>query len=239
MKIIALIPARGGSKSIKNKNITPFSGKPLISYTIEQALQSKLIDRVIVSTDSNEIANVAKQYGADIPFMRPTELAEDDTVDLPVFEHCLEYLRNNEKYIPDIIVQLRPTSPLRTLSMIDDAINLLIKNKYASSVRCICEPSQNPFKMWMVKQDGFIKPLVETEIHEPYNQPRQVLPEVYWQNGYVDVMRYSTIVSDHSMTGNNILPMLVDSENIIDIDNHITLKLAEYIYQSKIEVGTV
>jgi len=233
--IIALIPARGGSKSIKNKNIAPFCGKPLISHTIEQALQSKLIDRVIVSTDSNEIAKVAKQYDADVPFIRPSEIAQDDTLDLPVFEHCLEYLKSSERYIPDIIVQLRPTSPLRTVSMIDKAITILIDNKNASSVRCVCEPSQNPFKMWTIKDDGFMKPLVDIEIQEPYNQPRQALPEVYWQNGYVDVMRYNTIVSNKSMTGDNILPMLVDSENIIDIDNHITLKLAEHIYQNQIE----
>jgi CMP-N,N'-diacetyllegionaminic acid synthase len=232
-RVIALIPARGGSKSIKDKNIVPFCDKPLISYTIKHALRSKLIDRVIVSTDSKRIADVAKHYGAEVPFIRPFELAQDDTVDLPVFEHCLDYLKNNELYIPDIIVHLRPTSPLRTVSMIDDAINLLIENSDASSVRCVCEPAQNPFKMWAIGKDGFIKSLINSNIHEAYNQPRQALPEVYWQNGYVDIMRCKTISRDKSMTGDKILPLIVDSENIIDIDNLITLKLAEYIYQDQ------
>jgi|APSaa5957512535_1039671.scaffolds.fasta_scaffold36074_2 CMP-N,N'-diacetyllegionaminic acid synthase len=233
MKITAIIPARGGSKSIKDKNIVDFCNKPLIAYSIDHALKSKYIDRVIVSTDSEIIANIAKQYGAEVPFIRPLELAQDDTLDLPVIKHCLDYLNRNEKYIPDIVVHLRPTSPLRTPKMVDDAIRMLIENDEASSIRCVCEPAQNPFKMWTLNKDGFIQPLINSNITEAYNQPRQALPNVLWQNGYIDVVRYETITEGRSITGNKILPLTVDSENIIDIDNHITLKLAEYIYQSQ------
>ena len=233
MKITAIIPARGGSKSIKNKNIVDFCNKPLIAYSIEQALKSNYIDRVIVSTDSNVIANIAKQYGAEVPFIRPSELAQDDTLDLPVIKHCLDYLNTSERYIPNIVAHLRPTSPLRTSRMVDDAIQLLIENEKASSVRCVCEPAQNPFKMWTLEEDGFMQPLINSKISEAYNQPRQSLPDVLWQNGYIDVMRYETICDSNSMTGEKILPLIVDSENIIDIDNHITLKLAEYIYRSQ------
>jgi CMP-N,N'-diacetyllegionaminic acid synthase len=233
MKITAIIPARGGSKSIKNKNIVDFCNKPLIAYSIEQALKSNYIDRVIVSTDSKVIANIAKQYGAEVPFIRPSELAQDDTLDLPVIKHCLDYLNRNEQYVPDIVAHLRPTSPLRTSKMVDDAIKMIVESDEATSVRCVCEPAQNPFKMWTLKADGFLQPLINSRISEAYNQPRQSLPDVLWQNGYIDVIRYETIFDGNSMTGEKILPLIVDSENIIDIDNHITLKLAEYIFQSQ------
>ena len=232
-EIIALIPARSGSKGVPDKNIRPLGGIPLMAYSISVALKSTLIDRVIVSTDSEEYARIARNYGAEVPFIRPLELAQDDTLDLPVIKHCLDYLNRNEKYIPDIVVHLRPTSPLRTPKMVDDAIRMLIENDEASSIRCVCEPAQNPFKMWTLNKDGFIQPLINSNITEAYNQPRQALPNVLWQNGYIDVVRYETITEGRSITGNKILPLTVDSENIIDIDNHITLKLAEYIYQSQ------
>ncbi len=234
MKIIAVIPARGGSKSIPKKNLVNFCGKPLISYSIEIAKKCSSIDRVIVSSDDNEIIDVALKYGAEVPFIRPKEISQDDTTDYPVFEHCLKYLNDYEGYKPDIIVQLRPTSPLRTPEMVEKAIHKLISRPEADSVRSVCEPSQNPFKMWMINNSGFIEPLLKDEKNnEPYNQPRQNLPYVYWQNGYIDVTRYSTIIEKKSMTGDQILPLVVDNNEIIDIDNDVTFQFAEMIYSSK------
>ena len=232
MEIIAIIPARGGSKSIPKKNIRKFCGKPLLAYSIETALECPSIDRVVVSSDSKKIIDIAIRYGAEAPFTRPEVLAMDDTPDLPVFIHCLDFLKENEAYEADIIVQLRPTSPLRTVDMVEDAIHLLLDNQKADSVRTVCEPSQNPFKMWIMQGDGFLKELIDTEINESYNQPRQNLPEIYWQNGYVDVTRSRTILYKNSMTGDRILPLVVDNQHIIDIDNESTFKMAEMTYTS-------
>jgi CMP-N,N'-diacetyllegionaminic acid synthase len=230
MKVLALVPARGGSKSIPLKNIKTFCSKPLIVHSIQTALNSPSINRIIVSTDSKEIASISKKAGAEVPFLRPHEFSLDDTLDLPVFIHCLEWLKEYEGYEPDIIVQLRPTSPLRSVKMVEDAIRLMLENPEADSVRAVCDPSQNPFKMWEIKSDGYLIPLVKTEIVEQFNQPRQSLPQVYWQNGYVDVTRRNTLLKKNSMTGDNVLPLIVDASNIIDIDNEYTFQLAEILF---------
>lgn len=125
-EILALIPARGGSKGIPRKNIRLFAGYPLIAWSIAAAKQAELVTRIIVSTDNEEIAEVAREYGAETPFLRPPELAQDKTTDLPVFEHTLKWLEGVEGYRPDIIVQLRPTSPIRPKNMVDDAIRILL-----------------------------------------------------------------------------------------------------------------
>lgn len=236
LKIIALIPARGGSKTIPHKNIKKLAGKPLIVHTIEVSKSSSLIDRIIVSTDSQQIADISKKAGAEVPFLRPAEFAQDDTLDLPVFIHCLEWMKVYEQYIPDILVHLRPTSPLRTVEMLDTAIQMLVDNPLADSVRTVCEPSQSPFKMWTKAEDGYLKPLCKSDIGEVWNQPRQVLPTVYWQNGYVDVTRTKIILGKKSMTGDKILPLIVDNRNIIDIDDEISFQLAETLYLKNREI---
>ena len=138
MRVLAIIPARGGSKSIPKKNIKPFCGKPLLAHSIETAIKCPSIDRVVVSSDNNEIIDVAIEFGAEAPFIRPKDLAKDDTPDLPVFLHCLDYFKKKESYEVDIIVHLRPTSPLRTLEMVEDGIQLLKDNLEADSVRAVC-----------------------------------------------------------------------------------------------------
>ncbi|MBI1855503.1 MAG: acylneuraminate cytidylyltransferase family protein, partial [Chloroflexi bacterium] len=125
-EILALIPARGGSKGIPRKNIRSFAGYPLIAWSIAAAKQSGLVTRIIVSTDDDEIAAVAREWGAETPFMRPTELAQDKTLDLPVFEHALKWLAENENYKPDVLIQLRPTSPIRPRDLVDDAVRILL-----------------------------------------------------------------------------------------------------------------
>jgi len=218
---LAIIPARGGSKSIPMKNITCLAGTPLIAFTIEVARKSRLVSRVLVSTDSEKIRDVSLSLGAEAPFLRPAELAQDDTPDLPVFLHALEWLSKNEDYHPEIVVHLRPTTPLRRVERVDEAIDLLVGNPEADSVRAVSPPLQNPFKMWTLG-DPWLRPLVDVGVREPYNQPRQSLPTVYWQTGYVDVIRTSTLISKNSMTGDLILPYIV-----VDIDQPFSLKLAE------------
>lgn len=219
-EILALIPARGGSKGIPRKNIRNFAGYPLLAWSIAAAKQSKSVTRIIVSTDDEEIAAIAREWGAETPFLRPAELAHDQTTDLPVFEHALKWMQEMEGYRPEIMVQLRPTSPIRPKSMVDDAIRILLDHKDADCVRGVVPAAQNPFKMWRFNgEEKPLNPLLEVEgITEPYNAPRQILPPVYWQTGHIDAMRTATITHKKSLTGDIIYPLLIDPKYAVDID---------------------
>jgi len=220
-EVLAVIPARGGSKGIPRKNIRDFAGYPLIAYSIAAGLQAETVTRVIVSTDDEEIAEVAREYGAEVPFMRPDEYAQDSTLDLPVFAHALRALAETEDYHPDVVIQLRPTSPIRPVSMVDDAVRLLLDNPEADSVRGVVPAGQNPHKMWRIDEaSGRMNALLQVEgIAEPYNSPRQKLPPVYWQTGHIDVIRPRAILEKNSMSGDVILPLLIDPKFTVDIDN--------------------
>ncbi len=219
-EVLALVPARGGSKSIPRKNIRLFAGHPLIAYSIAAGLQASAVTRVIVSTDDEEIASVARQYGAETPFLRPAELAQDATTDLPVFQHALKWLDEHEGYRPEIVVQLRPTSPVRPSDCVDRAIEILIRYPEADCVRGVIPSGQNPFKMWRIDAAGRMAPLMQVDgLAEPYNAPRQSLPQTYWQTGHIDAMRVSTILRKGSLSGEVILPLLIDPRYSIDIDS--------------------
>ncbi|MEJ2596847.1 MAG: acylneuraminate cytidylyltransferase family protein [Anaerolineales bacterium] len=227
IEVLALIPARGGSKSIPRKNIQPLAGFPLIAYSIRAGLAAGTVRRVVVSTDDKEIAAISRQFSAETPFLRPPELAQDHTTDLPVFQHALRWLEENEGYRPEIVVQLRPTSPFRRVAHIDQAVQRLLERPQADSVRTVCIPFQNPFKMWRIASDGFMQPLLQTGHPEPYNQPRQALPEVYWQTGYVDAAWSKTILGQDSMTGAHILPLVISPSDWVDIDSPDDWRRAE------------
>jgi N-acylneuraminate cytidylyltransferase len=236
--VLALIPARGGSKSIPKKNIRNFAGHPLVAYSIAAGLAAETVDRVIVSTDDEEIAVIARRYGAETPFLRPPEISRDDTPDYPVFLHALVWLEKNEGYRPELLVQLRPTSPLRRTWHIDQAVNKLRDRPDASAIRTVCIPFQNPFKMWRINNDGFLQQIMETDIHEAFNQPRQLLPQVYWQTGYVDVIWSRTVLERSSMTGTHILPLIINADEWIDIDTSDDWKRAERLIENgEIKLG--
>lgn len=229
-KILAVIPARAGSKSVPDKNIREIAGKPMLAYSIEHALQSKLINRVIVSTDSEKYAKLARHYGAEVPFLRPAEYATDTALDYDVFYHALTWLKEQENYIPDVVVQLRPTYPIRRIADIDAMISMLLACPLADSVRSMTKASEIPYKMWLVaeqNQEGCqsednnileqygeengqricgrrIVPLM-TDIPECYNMPRQQLPVAYYQNACIDVFRPEVVLEQHSMSGQYIL----------------------------------
>jgi CMP-N,N'-diacetyllegionaminic acid synthase len=225
-EILALIPARGGSKGILRKNLVPLLGKPLIGYTIEQALASRLITRTIVSTDDDEIAAVSRQFKADVPFMRPAEFAQDRSLDFEVFWHALNWLKEHEAYNCDLVVHLRPTGPVRRLDLIDEAISLMLAHPEADALRSVSTPTQTPYKMWSI-ENGYLNPLLSVEgMKEPYCLPRQVLPPVYWQNGYIDIIRPATILEQRLMAGKTILPF-VTREPILEIDYGDSLPLVE------------
>lgn len=237
-EVLALIPARGGSKGIPGKNIKSFAGHPLIAYSIAAGLKSKYVTRVIVSTDDEQIASVARNLGAETPFLRPAEFAQDTSVDFPVFEHALKWLKENEGYHPDFVVQLRPTSPIRPCALVDDAIETLLNHPHADSVRGIVPAGQNPHKMWRINADnGLMQPLLTVEgIAEPYNAPRQSLPAVYWQTGHIDVIRTETILQKHSMSGDQVLPIQIDPAYTVDIDTPSDWeKYERLVYERKVD----
>ena len=220
-EVLAIIPARGGSKGIPHKNIKLFAGYPLIAYSIAAGLQSELTTRVIVSTDDEEIAEIARKWGAETPFLRPAEFAADNTLDLPVFQHALSWLKEHENYVPDIVLQLRPTSPARPRTLVDEAVKLLMAHPEADSVRGVVPADENPHKMWRVDpKTGLMNGLLKVDgIDEPYNAPRQKLPPVYWQTGHIDAIRPErTFMAGDSMSGKNILPLFLDPAFTIDID---------------------
>jgi len=228
VEILALIPARGNSKSIPRKNIREFAGYPLIAFSITAALQSKHVSRVIVSTDNEAIAAISREFEAETPFSRPEELARDDTMDFPVFEHALLWLEKNEKYKPEIIVQLRPTSPVIPIGLIDDAVEVLINHPQADSIRGVVQSEQNPYKMWHIQKNGTLRPVLQIDrLPESYNAPRQELPQTYWQTGHIDVIRRETILEKHSMSGDTILPIVINPSFAIDIDTPLDWKRAE------------
>jgi YrbI family 3-deoxy-D-manno-octulosonate 8-phosphate phosphatase len=227
--VLAIIPARGGSKGIPRKNIRLFAGYPLIAYSIAAGLQAKSVTRVIVSTDDEEIAGVARRFGAEVPFLRPKELAGDRTLDLPVFQHALAWFTEHENYSPDVVVHLRPTTPLRPPGLVDRSVQILLEHSEADSVRGLTPASQNPFKMWLMEgEDKPIHPLTTVPgIDEPYNAPRQILPMAYAHTGLIDVIRPETILKLNSMSGRIIFPVLFDPVYSVDLDTPDDWRRAE------------
>lgn len=230
-EVLAIIPARGGSKGIPGKNIRSFSGYPLVAWSIAAARQSVFVTRIIVSTDSEEIAAVAREWGAETPFLRPAEFSQDRTTDLPVFVHALKWLEEHEGYRPDVVVQLRPTSPIRPQNCVDDAVRILLDHPDGQSVRGVVPAGQNPHKMWRLPggENAPMKNLLAVDgIDEPYNAPRQILPNIYWQTGHVDAIRPQAIL-DGSMSGKTIYPLLIDPKFTVDLDNLNDWMRAEWL----------
>ena len=230
MKILCIIPARSGSKGIDDKNVKIFKSKPLLSWSIEQALQSKYTMRIIVSTDSEQYKHIAIKYGAEVPFMRPTEISQDLSTDFEFIKHTINWLKDNEMYIPDIILQLRPTQPCRNVKDIDKCLDFFIENfeKY-DSLRTVVEFEKSPYKMYRInKLENKLEPLYTEidDIKEPYNQCRQTLPKTYLHNGYIDIIKTS-IIKYGTISGKNIYPYIMEKDDVIDIDTINDWKKAE------------
>ena len=227
--ILAIIPARGGSKGLPGKNILPLAGHPLIAYSIKAALDAPGITRVIVSTDSEEIADIARQYGAEVPFLRPAAYATDSSLDIDVFEHALTWLQENDNYLPDLVVQLRPTSPIRYMADIEACLTKLADDENADSLRIVTPAPLTPYKMWRIEsEDTPMQPLLTLDgVADPHNHPRQQLPTVYWQIGTLDVIRPRVVLEQKSMSGKKVLPYIVSQDQAIDIDDIFSFQRAE------------
>jgi len=223
MKILAIVPARGGSKGILHKNIRNLAGKPMISYTISAAKKSKYIDRIIVTTDDKKIAKVSSSAGAEVPFLRPQKISKDNSTTLQAVKHTLDFLRIHQSYVPDVIVILQPTSPLRTTKLIDDTINTLIKSK-ATCALTVSKIKKHPFSSFWLKS-GFLEPF--TKNFMKYVR-RQKQPDLYFPTGDVYALWYRTIEKYGSIYGPKIKPVLAESIGV-DIDDPFDLFLAEMI----------
>lgn len=228
-RVLALVPARGGSKGLPRKNVLPLGGHPLVAWSVAAGLQAETVHRVLCSTDDPEIAEAAVRYGAEAPFLRPAELAQDDTLDLPVFQHALAWLERELHWRADIVVQLRPTSPLRFPGQVDEAVRMLLDTPEATGVRTVIPAPANPYKMWLLPERGaghYMRPLVGVPcFEESYNMPRQKLPQAWWHTGTIDVVR-ADVVRAGRMSGDRLLPMPADPRQAVDIDTEDDLVAA-------------
>ncbi len=223
-RIITIIPARGGSKSLPKKNIRLLKDKPLLCYSIDYSKNSDIVDKTIVTTDSQEIADIAKSCGADVPFLRPSEYAQDDTRDYPFMRHALDYFESKGE-VYDIYILLRPTSPIRPKGLIEKAIKIFEDNPTATSVRSIAKIKEHPYRAWVMNDDGNMEGFVKG-IEESYNIPRQELPEVYFQTGDIEAVSRQTILNG-STSGDNVYPLIIKHDEMVDIDEVSDFKKAE------------
>jgi CMP-N,N'-diacetyllegionaminic acid synthase len=218
MKVLAIIPARSGSKSIRDKNLSLWRGQSLLAHSIIHGLAAQTVDRVLVSTDSEAYAEIAKSLGADVPFLRPAEFSGDHSTDLEVFQHALSWLAENEGYRPDICVHLRPTYPSRAAALIDKMVGHLAAHPDLDAVRTVVPVVETPYKTWFRDPDGNLSPVVQFGDKESWNIPRQQLPVAYWQNACIDVVRTSVILEKNSMTGRRIYGYVMPEAERFDID---------------------
>lgn len=226
--IIALIPARGGSKGIKNKNIIRIKKKPLIYYSIDIAKKIKLVNEVYVSTDSERIKKISVSLGAKVPFLRPKKYSEDNSSDLQVFKHFYNwYTKKNKKKI-DLILHLRPTTPFRSNSTVIKAIKLMLNNPSYSSLRTFSKSDFSPFKTW-TKKNSIAKPLFRKIIkgREIHSLGRQLLPTTYKHIGYLDIINPELTIKNKSMVGKKVCFFEIDEkkEKFIDLDTYEDLKI--------------
>jgi len=221
--VVAVIPARGESKGIPRKNIRDLTGEPLIAYTIEAAKKSRYIDRIIVSTDNKEIASVSKYYGAEVPFLRPAELATDEAPTLPVIQHAVKLLEGEGKKV-DIVIILQPTSPLRGEARIEEAVEKLVRTG-ADSVITVCRVKYHPFWSFTIKGDQLV-PFLGEGINVTRHQD---LPEVYALNGAVYAVRRDILFDQNSLFGKDTRAVVMPYEASVDINDYFDLFVTEMV----------
>ncbi|MCV6576456.1 MAG: acylneuraminate cytidylyltransferase family protein [Cohaesibacter sp.] len=228
-KIIALIPARGGSKGVPDKNIRLLAGHSLLEWSIAACLKSRHIERTIVTTDSQNYRDLALSLGAEAPFLRPAELAQDHSQDIDFVLHALDWLKDKDQE-PDIIVQIRPTTPMRDPALIDAAIEAFQAHEQATSLRSIHEMSESAYKTFEINEDGILACIGTGDTAlDAANRARQQCPTTYFPNGYVDILSTAFIRRTGLLNGNHVLPFLtplsleVDSEDDFQqIEYHLT-----------------
>ena len=228
MEVLGIIPARGGSKGVLRKNIRLLAGKPLIAYTIEAARNSRYITRVVVSTEDEEIFKIAKAWGAEV-IRRPLELAKDETPTMEIIIHVLDSLKS-EGYVPDVVVLLQPTSPLRTIDDIDNAIKMFLDCKDCLSLVSVTEFDHPPF--WAMKIEGkFLKPMFGEEY---FRMRRQDLPRAYRPNGAIFISTPEVLYEYRTFYTPNTIAYIMPPERSVDIDTEFDFLLAEFLIRRQL-----
>lgn len=225
--IISIIPARSGSKGVPKKNIKLLAGYPLIAYPIIASKLASKIERTIVSTDSPEFAEIARNYGAETPFLRPAEISHDKSLDIEYIKHALDWFKTNEGKEPDYLVMLQPPTPLRDPALISAAIEKILQNKEATSLRSAYEVRESPYKMFKIKNNYWEGLFPDDPRPEYYNLPRQSFAPVYHPNGYVDVVKTQTIRTTTSLHGPRILSFI--TPDVGEIDRAIDFDYIEFM----------
>ena len=227
--VLGLIPARGGSKRIPRKNIAPLAGRPLLAYTCEAALGSRMLTRVVLSTDDDEIAEIGRKCGVEVPFMRPKQLGRADTPSLPVVQHAVRWLMKHEDWRADVVVLLQPTSPLRRSHQIDEALECLDVTG-ADTVVSVTELSHrfSPYTI-MRLQDGCLRDFLKKALRADRFR-RQNLPTLYARNGpAILASRVQVFLNSDSLYGKRIVPYMMSEEDSVDIDTPFDFQLAEWL----------
>jgi len=218
-RVLALIPARSGSKGLPHKNIRNLGGHPLIEWSIAACKASLLIERIIVSTDSEDYASLSRKLGADVPFLRPIEISGDLSTDYDFIKHSVDWLESNG-WDPEYIVHIRPTTPFRTPKIIDQAIQMFMSNPKATSLRSVHEMSESAYKTFEIATSGQLKRLASDSTDlDAANNARQEFPLTYVANGYVDVLSVSYIRKMNLIHGNNVLPFITPVVSEVDTEN--------------------
>jgi N-acylneuraminate cytidylyltransferase len=225
--MIAIIPARSGSKGVPHKNIKLLGGIPLFAYSIIAAKMMPSVSRVIVSTDSQDYAEIAKEFGAEVPFLRPTDISGDKSTDFDLFLHVLNWFKENENLIPEYLLHLRPTTPIRDPKVMEEAVNLFIENKkVASSLRSGHIAPESPFKWFLKDSNNYFKGLREDLTPEKVNLPRQSFPSVYIPDGYIDILKSDVILNTGTLHGDKML--VFESPFCVEVDNKEDFEYLEY-----------
>ena len=211
-KFVTIIPARSGSKSIPDKNILRLGKYPLIAYSIAAAKLSKYSSRVIVSTDSEKYASIAKDFGAEVPFIRPLNFSGDKSVDRDFLVHAMQWFLENESNLPEMWIHLRPTTPLRNPEIMDRAIDYFLENPEATSLRSAHKAPESPMK-WFIKEKNYFKGFVDSQIS---NLPKEMFKETYIPNGYIDIVKSSNVMKNFNIHGNKILAFSTPVVNEVD-----------------------
>ena len=230
-EIYAIIPARAGSKGVKNKNIRCVKGYPLIAYAAAAAALCPKISRVLVSTDSADYAKIANYYGAETPFLRPAEYATDTSPDIEFMEHAIGWIAEHEGKLPEFFMHLRPTSPLREPELVNAAAEKMLSDPEATSLRSAHKQVFPPYKMFCIREDGYYRSFVDGMTIDEANNPRQDFSQVYVPDGYVDLLRTEFIMENHLMHGNKVISYIL--EESVDIDAKKDLEYLEFYMENR------
>ncbi len=229
-RILALITARGGSKGIPRKNLASLAGKPLIAWTLEAAAGATTLDRTIVSTDDDEIANVCRDWGMEVPFLRPANLSQDDSPHVAVVLHALDWLASNDSYEPDYVMLLQPTSPLRTSRDIDEVVQLALRTD-APAVVSVTQAAQHPYLMRQLMDDGSMKAFVACDLE--YSR-RQAMPAAYALNGAIYLCKRDVFLSARIFEPKGTIGYVMEPQRSLDVDTPFDLRLCETALRDRV-----